>query len=89
MPTAGKEEPGSPEWMNKFVATATVADTEFQLIGDYVGKRYATYTNDLSVPSYFLMSLGVSGKLPFPNGNLVKNARYRLNVTNLTNAAAR
>ena len=81
--TAGKAVPGSPEWMNKFVATATVADTEFQLIGDYVGKRYATYTNDLNVSSYFLMSLGVSGKLPFLNGGWVRNARYRLNVSNL------
>ena len=81
--TAGKSVPGSPEWMDKFVATATVADTEFQLIGDYVGKRYATYTNDLHVASYFLMSLGVSGKLPFLDGGLIKNARYRLNVSNL------
>jgi hypothetical protein len=85
VPTAGKAVPGSPEWMNKFVATLTVADTEFQLIGDYVGKRYATYTNDLDVPSYFLMSLGVSGKLPFLNGGWVKNARYRVNVSNLAN----
>ena len=85
VPTAGKAVPGSPEWMNKFVATATVADTEFQLIGDYVGKRYATYTNDLDVPSYFLMSLGVSGKLPMLNNSWVKNARYRLNVSNLAN----
>lgn len=81
--TAGKSVPGSPEWMDKFVATATVADTEFQLIGDYVGKRYATYTNDLHVASYFLMSLGVSGKLPFLDGGLIKNARYRLNISNL------
>lgn len=83
--TAGKKVPGSPEWMDKFVATLTVGDTEFQLSGDYVGKRYATYTNDLSVKSYFLTNLGVSGKLPFLNGGWVKNARYRLNVTNLTN----
>ncbi|MDQ2990663.1 MAG: TonB-dependent receptor, partial [Pseudomonadota bacterium] len=85
VPTAGKAVPGSPERMNKSVATLTVADTEFQLIGDYVGKRYATYTNDLSVPSYFLMSLGVSGKLNFLNGALLKNARYRVNVSNLAN----
>ena len=83
VPTAGKSIPGSPEWMNKFVATLNLADTEFQLIGDYVGKRYATYTNDLAVNSYFLMSLGVSGKLPFLNGNWIKNARYRVNVSNL------
>nr|WP_315252432.1 TonB-dependent receptor [uncultured Duganella sp.] len=84
VPTAGKKVPGSPEWMDKFVATLNLADTEFQLGGDYVGKRYATYTNDLQVKSYFLMNLGVSGKLPFLNGGWVKNARYRLNVTNLT-----
>ncbi|MYM35725.1 TonB-dependent receptor plug domain-containing protein [Duganella sp. FT94W] len=83
VPTAGKKVPGSPEWMDKFVATVTVADTEFQLGGDYVGKRYATYTNDLQVNSYFLMNLGVSGKLGFLNGGWVKNARYRVNVTNL------
>ncbi|MFC0166513.1 TonB-dependent receptor [Pseudoduganella danionis] len=85
VPTSGKSVPGSPEWMNKTVATLNIADTEFQLIGDYVGKRYATYTNDLDVPSYFLMSLGVSGKLPFLNSNVLKNARYRLNVSNLAN----
>ena len=83
--TAGKKVPGSPEWMDKFVATATVADTEFQLIGDYVGKRYATYTNDLNVSSYFLVSLGVSGKLPFLDSGWIRNARYRLNVSNLAN----
>jgi hypothetical protein len=81
--TSGKKVPGSPEWMNKTVATLNVLDTEFQLIGDYVGKRYATYTNDLQVSPYFLMSLGVSGKLPFLNGSWVKNARYRVNVSNL------
>jgi nucleoid-associated protein YgaU len=81
--TSGKKVPGSPEWMDKFAATLTVADTEFQLSGDYVGKRYATFTNDLSVKSYFLTNLGVSGKLPFLNGGWIKNARYRLNVTNL------
>jgi hypothetical protein len=83
--TAGKKVPGSPEWMNKTVATLNLADTEFQLIGDYVGKRYATYTNDLSVSNYFLMSLAISGKLPFLDGSLLKNARYRLNVANLAN----
>lgn len=83
VPTAGKAVPGSPEQMNKSVATLTLADTHFQLIGDYVGKRYATYTNDLSVPSYFLLSLGVTGKLNFMNGTLVKNARYSVNISNL------
>ncbi|WP_338765559.1 TonB-dependent receptor plug domain-containing protein [Massilia sp. METH4] len=83
VPTAGKKVPGSPEWMNKFVASVNLGGTEFQLMGDYVGKRQATYTNDLSVSSYFLLGLGISGKLPFLDGGWVKNARYRLNVTNL------
>ncbi len=83
VPTAGKKVPGSPEWMNKFVASLNLGQTEFQLSGDYVGKRYATYTNDLQVSSYFLLGLGVSGRLPFLDGGWVKNARYRVNVTNL------
>ena len=45
----------------------------------------ATYTNDLAVSSYFLASLGVSGRLPFLDGSAIKNVRYRLNVTNLAN----
>jgi iron complex outermembrane receptor protein len=82
--TAGKEVPGSPDWMNKFAATVELSGVEFQLTGDYVGKRYATYTNDLSVPSYFLLNLGVSGALPI-GGGFLKNPRWRINVTNLAN----
>ena len=55
------------------------------MIGDYVGKRFATYTNDLSVPSYFLTSLSMSGKLPMLDGVWLRNARWRLNVSNLAN----
>ncbi|AIY41634.1 TonB-dependent receptor [Collimonas arenae] len=82
--TAGKTVPGAPTWMNKFVATATVAGVEVQLIGDFVGKRYATYTNDLHVSSYFLMGLNLSGKLPYM-GSLLKNPRWNFNVANLAN----
>ncbi|MES2106666.1 MAG: TonB-dependent receptor plug domain-containing protein [Pseudomonadota bacterium] len=81
--TAGKKVPGSPEWMNKFVATASYGDYEAQLIGDYVGKRYATYTNDLSVSSYFMMSLALSAKIPTAPNSFIKNARVRLNISNL------
>lgn len=81
--TAGKRVPGSPEWMNKFVASANFGQIETQLIGDYVGKHYATYTNDLSVGSYFMLNLGVSAKLPGLAGDFIKNPRVRLNVLNL------
>jgi len=84
VPTAGKTVPGTPTWMNKFVASATYANTEFQLTGDFVGKRYATYTNDLDIPSYFLLGLNIGGKLALLSGYL-KNPRWNLNVTNLAN----
>lgn len=83
VPTSGKKIPGSPEWMNKFVASATFGEIETQLIGDYVGKRYATYTNDLAVKSYFMLNLGVNVKIPMAQNNFIKNARVRLNITNL------
>ncbi|MGJ9420248.1 TonB-dependent receptor [Massilia sp. CMS3.1] len=83
VPTAGKTVPNTPKWMNKFVATFKPgADLEFALAGDFVGRRYATYTNDLDVPSYFLLGLNVSGKVPFSTGFL-KNMRWSVNMTNL------
>jgi outer membrane receptor for ferrienterochelin and colicin len=84
VPTAGKTVPNTPEWMNKFIATAKFGDVEMQLSGDYVGKRYATYTNDLDVPGYFLMGLSVSGKVPLSTTYL-KNVRWSISVTNLLN----
>jgi outer membrane receptor protein involved in Fe transport len=53
-------------------------------VGDFVGKRYATYTNDLDVPGYLLMSLNVSGKVPLVS-SFLKNARWTISVTNLAN----
>lgn len=83
VPTCGKQVPGSPKWMNKTVATLTLDPFEVQLVGDYVGKRFATYANDTSVPSYFLVSGRVSAHVP--EGVLpLKKAEVSLNVTNLT-----
>ncbi len=79
--TNGKSVPGSPTWLDKFVLAATFGRCEAQLTGDYVGKRYATYTNDLSVPGYFLLGMGLNWKLA-PAGWL-KRPRLSVNVTNL------
>jgi iron complex outermembrane receptor protein len=84
VPTAGKMVPNTPEWMNKFAATLDLGATEIQLTGDYISKRYATYTNDLSVPGYVLFGLNVSGKLPAPS-RLLKNLTWNVTVTNLAN----
>ncbi len=82
--TGGKMVPGSPPWMNKFVASARAGQAEISVIGDYVGRRAATFTNDLSVPSYFITSLAVTGKLAPVAG--ARNVRLTLNIANLNNA---
>jgi outer membrane receptor protein involved in Fe transport len=84
IPTAGKNVPASPSWLNTTVATLNVAGFELQAIGDYVGKRYATYTNDQSVPGYFLLSARLGFDVPLPSGIFAKTANISLNVTNIT-----
>ncbi len=82
--TAGKDVPASPNWLNKFVASANYGPLAGQLFGDYVGRRFATYTNDLSVPSYFELNLEASYKVPLPTNVPLRNALVQVNVTNLT-----
>ena len=53
--------------------------------GDYVGKRYATFTNDKQVSSYFLTTLSLYARLPMLTGDTLKDAKLRLTVTNLAN----
>jgi iron complex outermembrane recepter protein len=88
IPTAGKKVPGSPDWLNKFVVSANAGMFDVQLIGDYIGKRYATYTNDLSVPAYFTMSGRIAAKVPLGSSSFVQGMTVSLNVTNLTNKRA-
>ncbi len=83
VPTCGKQLPGTPKWMNKTVATLSIGPVETQLIGDYVGRRFSTFTNDASVPSYFLTSLRVALRVP-DNILPLRKAEVAFNVTNLT-----
>jgi iron complex outermembrane receptor protein len=82
VPTGGKQVPGSPNWMNKTQLTVNYGGAELQLIGDYIGRRYATYTNDASIPSLFLASARIAYQLP---AQLVhaKKAELSANITNL------
>lgn len=82
VPTGGKQIPVAPKWMNKTVATLTVGDFDAQFVGDYVGRRYATFTNDAWVKSYFQASAQIGYRLPAEIIGL-QNARISLNVTNL------
>lgn len=82
VPTCGKRLPGTPKWLNKTVASLNLDLVDVQLIGDYVGRRYATYTDDTSVPSFFQASARVAVHLP--QGTLpLRKAELALNVTNL------
>lgn len=82
VPTGGKQIPVAPKWMNKTVATLTIGDFDAQFVGDYVGRRYATFTNDASVKSYFQGSARIGYHLPAELIGL-QNAEISLNVTNL------
>jgi hypothetical protein len=85
VPTAGKNVPDDPTWMNKFIVSATFGRFEAQVSGVYVGRRFATYTNDLSVPSYFVTNLEASYRFVLPARDFVKGAKISLNVTNIGN----
>ncbi len=81
VPTGGKLIPVSPKWLNKTVATVTVGNFDAQLVGDYVGKRFATFTNDAFVKSYFQANARIGYRLPAMFG--LQKAEISVNVTNL------
>ncbi|WP_260928061.1 TonB-dependent receptor [Novosphingobium sp. 9] len=80
--TAGKQVPGSPKWMSKTVVSANIGPFQAQYTGMYIGKRYATYTDDGSVGSYFMSNGRVAVDLPASLVHLQK-ASLALNVTNI------
>ena len=88
VPTAGKKVPGSPDWLNKSVVSAEYAGFEAQFIGDYIGGRFATYTNDLAVDPYFTASLRLAYTVPDTLRLPVKHATVSVNVTNLFDVRA-
>lgn len=85
VPTAGKKVPGSPDWLNKTVVSANYGIFDAQLVGDYLGRRYGTFTNDLSVPGYFTLAGRIGVSIPLSDGAVVKRIGVSLNVTNITN----
>jgi hypothetical protein len=84
VPIAGKQVPLTPDWMDKFIASTTWGPFEAQLTGDYVGRRYATYLNDIAVGSQF--QFGLSASYTFDNIGMDWLQRFRVsgNITNLT-----
>ena len=82
--TGGKQVPLTPRWLNKTILRANFGNFEASISGDYVGKRYVTYLNDLSVKSNFLVGLEASYTFDLAEGGLLKGARVSANITNLT-----
>jgi hypothetical protein len=82
--TGGKWVPLTPDWTNKFIASTHWGPFEAQVNGDYIGRRYVTYLNDLSVPGTFLVGAEASYSLATVP-SFMKSARISLNVTNLGN----
>lgn len=63
------------------VATLSAGPIEAQVIGDYVGKRFVTFSNDVRVPSFFLASLRLAARVS--DGTLpLRKVEIALNLTN-------
>ncbi|ENZ83074.1 MULTISPECIES: TonB-dependent receptor [Caulobacter] len=81
--TGGKYVPLTPKWMNKTIARFNFGKFDAQISGDYVGRRYVTYLNDLSVKGLMLVDLQAGYTFDMPADSLVKGLRVTANVTNL------
>lgn len=81
--TAGRNVAGNPAWAEKFVATTTWGPFYGQFTGDVIGKRYATYTNDLWASPYALF--GVNAGYTIRGIPHVAALKVQGNITNLTN----
>jgi hypothetical protein len=80
--TGGKQVPLTPKWLYKTVLSTNFGPFEAQLTGDYVGKRYVTYLNDLSVGGTFLT--GLEASYSFENlFSAVRDLKLSVNVANL------
>jgi len=81
--TGGKNVPLAPNLLNKFIVSTDWAGFEAQFTGELVGRRYATYLNDMTTPSTFIMGLEASYIFDIPGGNLIHNLKISGNLTNL------
>jgi hypothetical protein len=83
--TSGKTVPLTPDWLEKFILNTQFGSFEAQLSGDYIGKRYVTYLNDLSVPGTFQLGAQASYLFKMPDGRFVRTVKLSANATNITN----
>ncbi len=84
VPIAGKNVPLEPNWLYRFVLSGNYGPFEAQVNGDYVGRRYVTYLNDLTVGATFLVGLEASYRFDewFSN-SYITGLKLSGNITNL------
>ena len=81
--------PETPDWLNKSIAQFTRwRPFEAQINGDYVGRRYATYLNDIAVAGNYLVGLEASYLSAIPPGLNVRTAKISGNVDQPGNTKA-
>lgn len=78
---AGKQVPVVPNWLNKFILSTNWGAFEAQVNGDFIGRRYATYTNDIKVGSSF--TTGLEASYTFDDIDILKKLKISGNITNL------
>ena len=83
VPIAGKQVPATPDWLDKTILSANFGPFDGQVTGDFIGRRYTTYLNDLKVASPYIIGLEAGYKLPISDNQIVHSARLSLNVTNI------
>jgi iron complex outermembrane recepter protein len=83
VPIAGKQVPLTPDWLEKFIVSTNFGGFEAQLSGDYIGRRFVTYLNDLSVAPTFVLGLEASYSFDMPVDGTVKTLKLSGNITNL------
>lgn len=81
--TGGKWVPLTPDWLNKTILSTSYGPFEAQLSGDYIGRRYVTYLNDLSVKSTFMVGLEASYRFDVSPISWAKGVKLSANITNL------
>jgi iron complex outermembrane receptor protein len=70
-----------PNWLNKFILSTNWGAFEAQVNGDFIGRRYATYTNDIKVGSSFIT--GLEASYTFEDIDILKKLKISGNITNL------
>jgi hypothetical protein len=83
VPIAGKSVPLTPDWLEKFIASTNWGPFEAQINGDYIGRRYVTYLNDIALPTQIQFGLEASYRFDAPV-TWLQGAKISANVTNLT-----